>query len=84
VDAALAQFREAVKLVESLWWPLWRVGFAEVKDVKPSVVALYVDYLHTAVEAGLSEEVTRVLSVSPWPFLRERWERATANEPAGD
>jgi len=83
VDEALVRFREAVRLAESMWWPLWRVGFAEVKDIKPSVVALYLDYLGTASEAGQCDEVTRVLSVSPWPFLRERWERGQSSDASG-
>lgn len=74
-DLALGYFRTAVKTIEEMWWPLWRIGFAEVKDIKQSVVDLYVDYVRFATAAGCPDEVRRLLAMSPWPFLRERCER---------
>jgi len=74
-DEALACFRTAVGTVEEMWWPLWRIGFAEVKDIKQSVVDLYLDYIRFATASGCPDEVRRVLAMSPWSFLRERCER---------
>jgi len=82
-DEALGHFRAAVRTVEEMWWPLWRIGFAEVRDIKASVLDLYLDYVRFARAAGCAAEVRRVLAMSPWPFLRERCERdgATAMAP---
>ncbi len=79
-EDGLGHYRAAIDVVERMWWPLWRIGFAQVQDVKQSLVGLYLDHLRAAQSCGRADEVARVLSLSPWPFLRERWEREGATE----
>lgn len=81
-DEALAQFSEAVRVIEEMWWPLWTVGFAQVQDVKQSILDVYIDLLQTATRQGRTGEVERVLALSPWPFLRDRWESAAGQAAA--
>jgi tetratricopeptide (TPR) repeat protein len=83
VEESLPKHREATRLIEGMWWPLWRIGFAEVRDISPATLAVYVDYLRAATRAGLGNEVTRVLSVSPWPFLKRKWSELTATADSG-
>jgi tetratricopeptide (TPR) repeat protein len=78
IEEGLGHYRAAIDVVERMWWPLWRIGFAQVQEVKQSLVELYLDHLRAATACGRSDEVARVLSLSPWPFLRERWEGAGA------
>ncbi len=76
VPEALACYRDAMETIETMWWPLWRLGFAEVDEVSPAVLAVYLAYLRAATGAGRRQEVSRVLAVSPWPFLRAKWVEA--------
>lgn len=78
IEEGLGHYRAAIDVVERMWWPLWRIGFAQVQDVKQTLVDLYLDHLRAATACGRSDEVARVLSLSPWPFLRERWEGDSA------
>jgi len=76
-ENAQARFGEAIDIIEAMWWPLWTVGFAQVQDVKHSIIAVYLDYLRTATGQGRQDLVDRVLALSPWSFLRQRWQEAT-------
>lgn len=75
-DEAQARFGEAIDIIEAMWWPLWTVGFAQVQDVKHTIIAVYLNYLGTAARQGRQDLVDRVLALSPWSFLRERWQEA--------
>jgi len=79
-DEAQAQFREAVSIVEGMWWPLWAVGFAQVQSIKQPIVDVYMRLLHTTDAKGQRDQVERILSLSPWSFLRARWESVRDSE----
>jgi len=71
---ASENYRQAIAVIEGIWWPLSSIGFGEPRDVKPSVLAVYFDALRLAADRDEDEAVNRILSLSPWPFLRQRWE----------
>lgn len=73
-EDALHHLGASIATVERMWWPLWRVGFAQTRRVKRSLLQVYLDHLHTARGIGRDEEVARVLALAPWPFLRDIWE----------
>jgi tetratricopeptide (TPR) repeat protein len=82
-EESLKLHREATRMIEAMWWPLWRIGFAEVQSISPAILDVYTDYLRLATHAGLESEVRRVLSVSPWPFLKRKWSELGKGEPSG-
>jgi len=71
---ASENYRQAIAVIEGIWWPLSSIGLAEPRDVKPAVLNVYFDALRLAADHGEDEAVNRILSLSPWPFLRQRWE----------
>lgn len=78
---AVPYYREATETIEAMWWPLWRLGFAEVHDIGASMLDVYMAYLSAAERTGQKREVSRILAVSPWPFLKRKWAEA-GGQPA--
>jgi tetratricopeptide (TPR) repeat protein len=67
-------YRSAVNTVETMWWPLWAVGFAQTRRVAGPIVDLYMATLSNARAQGQDAEIERILALAPWASMRDLWE----------
>jgi hypothetical protein len=63
-----------VNTVETMWWPLWAVGFAQTRRVAGPIVDLYMATLSNARAQGQDAEIERILALAPWASMRDLWE----------